>query len=85
MALDRFYFKSFTYPSFEFQRNWWVPAVDVGPGVQPVSLLTAPWRQNLFAAGLAAWVGTSSLALKAASQTTSLAEFQVSCLITELE
>lgn len=40
---------------------------------------------NLLTAGLAARVGTSSLALKVCSQTPSSAEFQVSCVITELE
>lgn len=40
---------------------------------------------NSLTAGLAAQVGTSSLALKVCSQNTSLAEFQVSCVIAELE
>lgn len=55
----------------------------VGPGVQLVWLCTM--TANLLTAGPAAWVGTSSLALKVCSQATPLAEVQISCVITELE
>lgn len=52
---------------------------------QECSLCDCTMTADLLTAGLAAWLGTSSLALKVCSQATSLAEFQVSCVITELE
>lgn len=76
MTLDRF------YPSFEFQRHWRVLQL---MWAQECSLCDCTLTANLLTAGLAAWLGTSSLALKVCSQATSLAEFQVSCVITELE
>lgn len=75
MTLDRF------YPSFEFQRHWRVLQL---MWAQERSLCDCTMTANLLT-GLAAWLGTSSLALKVCSQATTLAEFQVSCVITELE
>lgn len=80
MALDRFYLKSFT-PALNFKIGVCLQLM----WAQVCSLCDCTMAANLNAAGLAAWLGTSSLALKVHSQTTSLAEFQVSCVITELE
>lgn len=84
MTLDRFYLKGFT-PALNFK--------ETGVCLQllwaHVCSLCDFWlctvTANSLTAGLAAWVGTSSLALKICSQTSSLFEIQLSCVITELE